>query len=57
MNELEIYIRPYSISIQAQNIKDKTEQAKSVLRSALEAMENKPDESYKNEFVYKKPKP
>lgn len=54
MKEILIEIRQNSLSIQGGNIKENTEVAKQILKDALNALDKKPDEEYKNEIVYKK---
>lgn len=53
MNEVTIEVRKDSLSIQGPNIKGNVEGAKKILKTALEALEKKPAESFTNEIVYK----
>lgn len=52
MNEVTIQIRPNTVSVQGDNIQADTEQAKQILQNALDALQNKPAEEYKNELVF-----
>jgi len=55
MKEILIQIRPDTVSVQADNIQADTEQAKQILKKALESLENQtPKSEHKNEIVYKK---
>ena len=41
------------ISIQGAGVQDRQEEIKALLQDALKAMENKPDEQFRNELIYK----
>lgn len=52
MKNLEIEIRPHSISIQGGNIATKTSAAKEILKAALKALEKEPDFVAQHELVF-----
>lgn len=56
MKEVTIEIRPDSISIQGGNIQAETDAAKALLKSALDALEEKPNFTAKNEITFKRGK-
>jgi len=53
MKIIEIEVRGNGISIQADNIKANKEEAKEVLKNALEALDKEPDFEAKNEIIVK----
>lgn len=54
MNEVTIEIRDTTISIGANGIKNDQEEAKKILRAALNALETTPKSVHGNELVYEK---
>lgn len=54
MKEITIEVRPNSLSIQAGNIKGNIESAKKILKEALNALNQTPDQEFKNEIVYER---
>ena len=53
MKEITIEIRKNALSIQAANAAEKAEEIKEILKSALDALEKQPTETYGNELLYK----
>lgn len=55
MKEVTIEIREKGqISIQGAGVGEKQEELKSTLETALKALEKEPDQTFKNEIIYKK---
>ncbi len=54
MTEILIVSNTVRMSIQADNIRGNIEQAKELLRAALAALDQEPDEVYRHEIVFKK---
>lgn len=53
MKTIEIEVRENGISIQGDNIQANKEQAKEILKKALDAIENEPEFEAKNEIIVK----
>lgn len=55
MKEITIEIRDENqISIQGAGVGDNQEKLKAFLKTALKSLEKEPDQTFKNEIVYKK---